>query len=80
MYHVHAHNETGLEAAFEAALNNPIESFIPDYMKFDFILRKMDEILDGDWKSKAADILEERLRTGEGRVSGPKVPYCVRRR
>ena len=79
MYHVHAHNETGLTEAFQAARSRPIDSFIPDYMTFDFVLKRVDETLNDDWRSKAADILDERRRTGEGRVSG-RVSVCLQAR
>lgn len=52
----------------QAALLNPIESFIPPYMKWEFVLEKMVEMVEGDWREKAKRLLEERVRNG-GQVS-----------
>ncbi|ADV21512.1 hypothetical protein I305_03547 [Cryptococcus gattii E566] len=68
VYSVPAHNLTALRLAVHAALTNPIESFIPSYMKWEFVLGKMVEMVEGDWREKAKRLLEERIRDG-GRVS-----------
>lgn len=69
MYSVKTHDLTGLRKAIKTALDHPIGSWIPDYMRFDYACSKMAELLDIDWKGRAQGILEERIRTGEGEVS-----------
>lgn len=69
MYSVHAHNLTEMAQAVEAALHNPIDSWIPDYMRFDYVQRRMADVVEADWRGVAAEIVEERIRTGEGEVS-----------
>jgi hypothetical protein len=69
VYNVHAHDLEGLKTAIETALNHPIDSFIPEYMQFDFVVRKMGEVIEMDWKAKAEALLAERLAVGEGAVS-----------
>lgn len=61
-----------------AALTNPIESFIPPYMKWEFVLEKMVEMVEGDWKEKAKRLLEEKVRNGEQvcLLSGLKLRRC----
>jgi hypothetical protein len=35
-------------------------------MKFDHVRRIMAEVIEGDWRSKAAEILRQRIESGEG--------------
>lgn len=69
VYNVHAHDLEGLKTAIATAIAEPIESFIPDYMKFDFVVQKMGEVIEMDWKGKAEALLAQRTAEGEGAVS-----------
>ncbi len=51
------------------ALNNPIVSWIPDYMEFGYVCGRMAEVVEREWREVAADILEERRESGQGEVS-----------
>ncbi|WVF68323.1 hypothetical protein IAT40_003088 [Kwoniella sp. CBS 6097] len=64
VYSVKAHDLDGLSQAVGEALANPIESYIPDYMKFDFACQKTAELIEGDWRGKAEKLLEERIANG----------------
>lgn len=64
VYPVHAHNITELNLAVKSAMDNPIESFIPDYMRFEFVRERMAEVVEGDWLGKAKGILKERREIG----------------
>ncbi|WVR07919.1 hypothetical protein IAU60_004962 [Kwoniella sp. DSM 27419] len=68
VYSVKAHDLPALSAAVGKALANPIESYIPDYMRFDFACHKTAELVEGDWRGVAQVIMEERRRTGEGNL------------
>jgi len=65
---VHAHDLVELRSAVEAALQNPISSWIPTYMEFDYIVERMGEVVENDWRVVAAEILEERRMSGVGEV------------
>nr|XP_019043734.1 hypothetical protein I302_08315 [Kwoniella bestiolae CBS 10118]OCF22664.1 hypothetical protein I302_08315 [Kwoniella bestiolae CBS 10118] len=69
VYSVHAHDLHGLSEAVGEALANPIESYIPDYMRFEFACHRTAEMVEGDWRGKAKRILQERMESGEGQVS-----------
>ena len=69
VYNVHAHDLDGLRTAITTAIAEPIESFIPDYMKFDFVVQKMGEVIEMDWKRKGEALLAQRTMEGEGAVS-----------
>ncbi|KAK6908642.1 hypothetical protein I204_02065 [Kwoniella mangroviensis CBS 8886] len=69
VYSVHAHDLSGLSEAVGLALQNPIESYIPDYMRFDFACHRTADLVESDWRSKAESILQERTESGEGQVS-----------
>jgi hypothetical protein len=43
-------------------------SFIPESLKMTSVDARLDNILKTDWKSKAAELLEERKASGEGPV------------
>ncbi|WVQ84839.1 hypothetical protein IAT38_006996 [Cryptococcus sp. DSM 104549] len=64
VYSVPAHNLTALTEAVREALDNPIESYIPDYMKFDFVCERMAEVVEGPWRAKGQEVLEERKASG----------------
>ncbi|KAL7423893.1 hypothetical protein Q5752_001478 [Cryptotrichosporon argae] len=68
VYHVHAHDLAALASAVRAALDSPIESYIPDYMQFDHVTGRMADLLTTDWRAKAAIILEDRRASGNGRL------------
>ncbi|WWD21842.1 hypothetical protein CI109_106330 [Kwoniella shandongensis] len=68
VYSVPAHDLVALRQAVHDALENPIESYIPDYMKFDYVVGRMAEVVDRDWKSVGAELLEERKKSGEGEL------------
>jgi hypothetical protein len=55
-----------LEETIKTVIATPIESYIPDYMIFDHVRRVMAEVVEGDWRSKAEDILHDRIASGEG--------------
>lgn len=55
-----------LERTIKKAISTPIESYIPDYMKFDEVTEVMAGVVEGDWRSKAATILNQRIESGEG--------------
>ncbi|WVN87446.1 uncharacterized protein L203_102627 [Cryptococcus depauperatus CBS 7841] len=64
VYHVPAHNIAAFYAAVKAARENPIESYIPKYMQWDFVMRRMGEVLEDDWRGRAEKLLEEWLKNG----------------
>lgn len=66
MYHVHAHDLSELERTIKKAISTPIESYIPDHMKFETVRQVMADVVEGDWRSKAKVILQERIESGEG--------------
>lgn len=66
MYHVHAHDLAELERTIKKAVSTPIESYIPDHMKFEAVRQVMADVVEGDWRSKAEVILQERIESGEG--------------
>jgi hypothetical protein len=68
VYHVHAHDLKGLERTIKKAIDTPIKSYIPEYMTFDHVRRVMAEVVEGDWRAKAAEILRQRIESGEGDV------------
>ncbi|ORY34622.1 hypothetical protein BCR39DRAFT_513651 [Naematelia encephala] len=68
VYHVHAHDLDELRTTVGEALAHPIESWIPDYMKFDFACERTREVIEGDWLDVARGILEERKARGEGNL------------
>lgn len=70
VYPVKAHDLAGLEAAVSAALNHPIESFVRADQTFDFVVDKMAEMLDDDWRVKAEIIVQSRIMSPKGRVGG----------
>jgi hypothetical protein len=53
VYSVHAHDIDGLRAAIKQALHNPIDSYIPEYMRFDYVVQRMADVLEMDWKGVA---------------------------
>jgi hypothetical protein len=69
VYSVKTHDLIGLRRAIHAALTHPIDSWIPDYMRFDFAAARMAEVVEADWRAKAEVILQDRVRTGQGEVS-----------
>jgi hypothetical protein len=68
VYHVLAHDLDGLREAVEAALANPITSWIPEYMRFDYVCERTASMIEHDWRSVAAGILAQRNITGEGEL------------
>ena len=66
VYSVFAHDLDALRNAVKEALDNPIETFIPDYMRFDYVCHLLGELMEMDWRGVAAGILEERVASGEG--------------
>jgi hypothetical protein len=66
VYHVHAHDLGELERTIKTAITNPIKSYIPEYMRFDHVRRIMAGVVEGDWRSEAEVILEERIASGQG--------------
>jgi hypothetical protein len=76
VYSVKAHDAVGLRRAVHSALTHPIDSWIPDYMRFEYVAGRMAEVVEADWKEKAEAILNERIRTGEGEVSKIRVPLA----
>ncbi|KAL1413657.1 hypothetical protein Q8F55_001436 [Vanrija albida] len=64
VYHVHAHDIPGLKRAVKAALDNPIESYIPETMRFEWVTRRMAEVIDWDWRGEAVKVLDERVAAG----------------
>jgi hypothetical protein len=69
VYSVFAHDPKALKHAVKAALDNPIESYIPEYMTFDSVCARTAELLNMDWKGKGRKILRGRIAAGEGAVS-----------
>ncbi|WWC73904.1 uncharacterized protein I206_107876 [Kwoniella pini CBS 10737] len=70
VYSVKAHDLEALHQAVGQALSTPIQSFIPDYMRFDYATGRTADLVEGDWRGKAQVILDDRIRSGEGQVSG----------
>ncbi|RSH93084.1 hypothetical protein EHS25_007437 [Saitozyma podzolica] len=68
VYSVKTHDLIGLRRAIHAALTHPIDSWIPDYMRFDFAAARMAEVVEADWRAKAEVILQDRVRTGQGEL------------
>lgn len=68
VYHVRAFDPEGLKAALKSALATPIGSYIPPYMRFAQVCEYTATVLNGDWRGKAEEILEERKAEG-GKVS-----------
>ena len=68
MYNVHAHDLVELRRAVHSALTNPIESYIPEVMTFEWVCNRMGEVIEGDWRAKAQTILDERIESGEGAI------------
>jgi hypothetical protein len=66
VYHVHAHDSDELERTIKTAIAQPIESYIPENMRFDHVRRIMSGVVEGDWRGKAELILQERISSGEG--------------
>jgi hypothetical protein len=66
VYHVHAHDLDGLERAIKASIAHPIQSYIPENMRFNHVRRIMAGVVEGDWKGKAEIILQERISSREG--------------
>jgi hypothetical protein len=54
----------GLRRAIHSALHTPIDSWIPDYMKFDHVCERTAEIVEGDWLLKGQQEYEKRLSEG----------------
>ncbi|KAL0952654.1 hypothetical protein HGRIS_006897 [Hohenbuehelia grisea] len=67
VYHVRKGDEKGLWAAVRQALDNPIERYIPATMTMEALKNRVGLLVEGDWRSKAEELLDERIRTG-GRV------------
>ena len=68
MYHVHAHDLEGLEQAMQAALQSPIDSYIPSHMRFETVCGYMADVLARDWQSEAQAIIDGRGDAGEADV------------
>lgn len=66
VYHVHAHDLGELERTIKKAISTPIESYIPEHMRFETVRQVMADVVEGDWRAKAEIILQERIKTGEG--------------
>ena len=69
VYSVHAHDIVGFRRAIHAALTNPIDSYIPNYMQFDYACHKMAEVVEMDWMLEGQKVRQERLNSGTGEVS-----------
>lgn len=53
VYSVHAQDLAGLQSAVRAALDNPIERYIPDHMRFEYVKDKVGELVEWDWREEA---------------------------
>jgi hypothetical protein len=66
--YVHSPQGCVAERTIKKAIDTPIKSYIPEYMTFDHVRRVMAEVVEGDWRAKAAEILRQRIESGEGDV------------
>lgn len=55
----------GLHNAVGNALTHPIDSYIPDNMKFDWVTNRMAEVVEGDWRGKGEEVLEQWKEEGK---------------
>lgn len=69
VYTVKAHDYEGLEHAVKSARNHPIASYVPHHMKFDVVCKRMAAMLNANWRSVAAGVIEDRKKAGNDNVS-----------
>ena len=62
VYSVHAHDLAELQTAVRAAITTPIERYIPEHMRFDFVRDKVAELVEWDWQEEARLAKEEMRR------------------
>ncbi|KAF7313104.1 hypothetical protein MKEN_00996300 [Mycena kentingensis (nom. inval.)] len=68
VYNVFVGDTEGFVDAIRQAVEHPFESFIPEYMRFFAIEERLGRIINTDWRRLAEDLMEERIRTGEGKI------------
>jgi hypothetical protein len=64
VYHVHAHDLEQLRKTIQHARATPIGSYIPEYMRFEFVRDRAVELLQRDWRAVAEGIMRERVKSG----------------
>ncbi|KAH9477853.1 hypothetical protein JR316_0010085 [Psilocybe cubensis] len=62
VYNVHARNWTGFVEAIKAASTTEIASFIPEHMTETAVQARLKKLMEENWRSKAAKLLEQRLQ------------------
>ncbi|KAF8156716.1 hypothetical protein B0H34DRAFT_750525 [Crassisporium funariophilum] len=82
VYNVHARNWTGFLDAIEAASTTEIGShcarFIPEHMTEAAVRERLTNLMETDWKTRAADLLKERLQElEEGRDAYVSVEMTI---
>ncbi|KAL1405647.1 hypothetical protein Q8F55_009286 [Vanrija albida] len=73
-YNVHSHNYTEFVTSIAKAMETPIEPYVHPLMEAAALDKRMDDFMNRDWRSEAAEILEERKRGNETQffVSPPR--------
>ncbi|WVQ75714.1 hypothetical protein IAR50_005344 [Cryptococcus sp. DSM 104548] len=69
VYPTQAHNLTALSHSISQALDNPLQDrYIPKHMKFEWVTRRMGEVVEMDWEGVGREVLDWRVGSGGGRV------------
>ncbi|KAL0952653.1 hypothetical protein HGRIS_006896 [Hohenbuehelia grisea] len=66
VYNVKTGDEKGLWEAIRQAVENPIDRYIPPAMTMEALKSRVGRLVEGDWRSKAVELLEERQVSGKG--------------
>jgi len=66
VYNVYKDDLNGFVKAVQDIIAHPIERHVLDRMRMSAIAARLRAILERDWKSEAAELLEQRRLTGEG--------------
>lgn len=59
VYQVQKGDQEGLESALNKAINNPVERYIPENMKWDYVFKRHEELLSNDWRAECNKYVDE---------------------
>ncbi|KAJ8523351.1 hypothetical protein ONZ45_g166 [Pleurotus djamor] len=68
VYHVRKGDRDGFWDAVNTAILNPIPQYIVPNMTMEALKHRLEILIEGDWRSKAEALLEERRSSGKGKV------------
>lgn len=65
VYSVHAHNLSELQDAIHTAIHTPIDRYIPEHMRFEYVRDTIAELVEWDWQQEAR-VAKQELSIEEG--------------